>query len=151
MRSLSKSEYVFEVYNLTKRLPKIMATKPKKYQQSHVSKIYLAADEALDAVLYADTIHMDKYAKEQDYLMRRKALQKARGKIRFVAVKSFAFLDMVRSTDYGADSDQLPEIGKLYDQMIEIGDRCLKAYNLIKGVIRSDTETYNKYIRPQKG
>lgn len=148
-RSLTRTQYAMEVYELTKRLPKIFSSKPKKYNRIK-DTIEAAADAALDNVLYADTIHMDRFAKEQDYLLRRKALQIARAKIRFVAVKSFSFLDAVRSGDYGADVDELPELGKIYDQMLEIGDRCLKAYNLITGVLRSDTEIYNKYIRPPK-
>ena len=145
-RALSKTQYATEVYELTKRLPKIFSSKPKKYNRIK-DNIEGAADAALDSVLFADTIHMDRFAREQDYLLRRKALQTARGKIRYVAVKSFSFLEAVRSGDYGADVDKLPELSKIYDQMVEIGDRCQTAYNLITGVLRSDTEIYNKFIR----
>ena len=150
-RTLSGSEFVYQTYQLNKELGRILANKPKKYKQNYCDEIIKTALSALRHLVTADGIYMSKYTIERDYLLRRQELQKARGEVTAVAVTCYVFLEIVRTHDFASEGEHREDIAKLYDQEMKIGEMCETCYKLIGGVMKSDTEIYNKYIRPRKG
>ena len=153
-RKLSGAEYVYQLYQLNIRLGEILANKPQKYKQNYTDKIIRTALEALEHTQIADSIYLGQYTRERDFLIRREQLLLAKGKVQHLATASFIFLETVRKHDYAAESDQAKAgrmYARLYDQELEIGDRCERCHELIAGVIKSDNELYNKYIKARKG
>lgn len=151
-RKLSSAEYVYQTYQLNIRLGEILINKPQKYKANYADEIIQTALSALKHVQIADSIYLSKYSKESDYYMRRKNLQLAKGEVQHVATASFIYLEIVRHHDYASEGvvKMVERYAKLYDQELEIGRMCESCHNLISGVIKSDTELFNKYIKPRK-
>jgi hypothetical protein len=152
MRKLSSAEYVYRVYKLNIRLGEILINKPQKYKQNYSDQIIKTALSALEHVQTADSIFMSKYTKEEDYLLRKKCLLLAKGEIQHLATASYIFLEIVRKHDYASETvvGIFDRYAKIYDQELEIGEMCEECHKLIVAVLRSDRETYNKYIRPSE-
>ena len=149
-RTLSGAEYVYQTYQLNKELGRILANKPQKYKQNYTDEIIRTGLSALKHLVIADGIYMSKYTMAKDYLIRRELLQKARGEIADVAVACYVFLEIVRSHDFASEGEHREDIAKLYDQEMKIGEMCETCHRLIGGVMKSDTEIFRKYIRPDK-
>lgn len=151
-RKLSSAEYVYQVYQLNIRLGEILANKPQKYKTNYTDHIIQTALSALNHVQIADSVYLSKYSSEDDYLLRRKSLQLARGEIQHLATACYVFLEIVRKHDYASETDEkaAQRKEKLYNQELEIGGKCEDCYNLISGVISSDSEVYKKYIKPRE-
>lgn len=147
-RVLSGSEYVYQTFLLNKELGRIFANKPKKYKQNYADEIIRTALDALKNVTVASSVFVSKSCRERDYLFRRERLQTARGEIVFVAIASYVFLEIVRTHDYASEGERQEDIAKLYDQELRIGEMTDLCYKLISGVMKSDTESYRKNIRP---
>ena len=149
-RKLSTTEYVWQTYKLNIRLGEILENKPKKYKPNYTDEIIQTALSALKHLQIVDSIYLSKTAPEQDYLERRRNLILARGEIQHIATACYIFLEIVRRHDYASEGEHKEDIAKLYDQEMEIGEQCEKCFELISGVIKSDTATYNKFIRPKQ-
>lgn len=149
-RKLSSAEYLYQVYRMNIRLGEILMNKPQKYKTNYADAIIQTALSALKHAQIADSIFMSKYTKEEDYRTRRQSLLLARGEIQHIATACYIYLEIVRKRDYASEatgrSDK--QYAKLYDQELEIGGMCETCHRLISGVIKADTEIYNKYIRP---
>lgn len=143
-RKLSNTEFLFQTYNLCIRLNEIMANKPKKYQANNINRILNTAFDALKHLQTANSIYFHPNSPEQDYWVRRKLFQIARGEIQDLSTISYIFIETVRKHDYESAE-------KLYKQEMEIGDACEQINKLIEGVIKSDTDIYKKHIKPQEG
>ena len=141
-RQLSGAEYIYQTYQLNIRLGEILVNKPQKYKQNYADEIIKTGLSALGHVQIADSIYLGKSFSERDYLLRREQLVLARGEIHHVATSTFIYLEIVRKHDYASD-----KYAKIYDQEMEVGERCEKCYKLISGVIKSDSELRNKYIK----
>lgn len=152
-RKPSSAEFIYQVYQLNIRLGEILANKPQKYKQNYTDHIVKTALEALEHLQIVDSIYLSKYSGEQEYRIRREHLLKARGQIEHLSTAAYILLEIIRKHDYASEGPQKSDrlYAKLYDQEMEIGDRCEQCYKLISGIIKSDMETYKKYIRPQKG
>lgn len=151
-RKLSSAEYVFQTYRLNKRLGEILMNKPQKYKTNYADHIIKTAMSALEDLQVADSIFVSKYIKENDFMIRRKHLLEAKGKIQHVATACEIYLEIVRQHDYAKETlvGEFDRFLKIYDQELEIGTMCETCHNLIKGVIESDNEIYKKYIKPAK-
>ena len=150
-RKLSNAEYIYQVYQLNVRLGEILVNKPQKYKTNYTDEIVQTALGALEDLQAADSIYLSKYALEQDFLLRRRHLLEARGKIEHVATACFIYLEIVRKHDYASQKDRDDRLyAKLYEQELEIGERCETCYKLVSGVIKSDMELYRQYIRPKQ-
>lgn len=152
-RKLSEAEFVYQVYQLNIRLGEILENKPQKYKANYTDEIVKTALSALENVQLADSIYFSRYSSESDYLIRREQLLLAKGKMQHIATACFIFLEIVRKHDRASEGDHAKAsriAAKIYDQEIEIGDRCETCHNLIAGVIKSDNGIYNKYIKPRK-
>ena len=153
-RKLSGAEYVYQLYQLNIRIGEILVNKPQKYKQNYTDKIIQTALEALEHVQIADSIFIGKYSKEVDFLMRREQLLLAKGQVQHLATACFIYLEIVRKHDYASQGENEKTgrlYAKLYDQEMEIGERCERCHELIAAVIKSDNELYNRYIKPRKG
>ena len=153
-RRLSGAEYVYQLYRLNIRLGEILVNKPQKYKANYTDQIIRTALEALEHAQTADSVYLSKSSRPDDYLLRRRELQLARGRVQHLATACYIFLEIVRKHDYAAQSDRAKEgrlSAKLYDQALEIGEACERCHALIAGVIKSDAELYNRYIRPRTG
>ena len=150
-RKLSSAEYLYQTYRMNIRLGEILMNKPQKYKTNYADAIIQTALSALKHSQIADSIFMSKYTKEEDYRMRRQNLLLARGEIQHVATACYIYLELVRKRDYASEaaSGNGRQYAKLYDQELEIGGMCEACHKLISGVIKADTEIYNKYIRPR--
>lgn len=146
-RKLSSAEFVYQTFQLCIRIGEIMVNKPQKYKVNYTDDIVKTSLEALKHLQIADSIFMSKYTKEEDYLLRRKHLLLGKGLVEHVATSSYVFLELVRKHDFASEGENNKYYSKLYDQEIEIGDRCENCHKLISGVIKSDSELYNKYIK----
>lgn len=146
-RKLSSAEYVYQLYQLNIRLGKVLENKPQKYKHNYTDEIIKTALQALKHVQTADSIYLTKYSTERDFRQRREHLLEARGQIQFIATACYVFLEIVRTRDYASENEHKQDIARLYDQEMEIGDRCEHCYNLVSGVIKADSELYNKFIK----
>lgn len=152
-RKLSNAEFVYQLYQLNIRLGEILTNKPQKYKANYTDKIIKTALEALEHAQIADSIYLGQYTKPDDYRLRREQLLLAKGHVQHIATACYVFLETVRKHDYAAEGDQEKTgrmYAKLYDQELEIGERCEKCHALLAGVIKSDNELFNKYIKARK-
>ena len=149
-RKLSEAEFVYQLYQLNIRLGEILNNKPQKYKTNYTDKIIRTALEALEHAQVADSIYMGRYTKERDFLIRREQLLLARGKVQHLATACYIFLEIVRRHDYASEGENEKAgrlYAKLYDQELEIGELCQRCHKLLGGVIKSDSEVFNKYIK----
>lgn len=147
-RKLSSTEYVYQIYMMTIRLSEILVNKPQKYKTNYTDSIIQASLAALDYAQTADSIYLSKYSQEQDYLLRRKCLQLAKGKVQHIATACYVFLEIVRRHDYASEGPEKAD--KILRQELEIGGMCEKCHALLVGVMKSDNDIYRKYIKPAK-
>ncbi|MGN0362586.1 MAG: hypothetical protein ACI4ET_07075 [Bilifractor sp.] len=147
-RRLSGAEYIYQTYLLNVRLGEIMANKPQKYKQNYTDEIIKTALSALKHTQTADEIFLSRNSTAKEYEIRAANLIAARGEVSHVATASFIFLEIVRKHDYASEGKE-KEFQKLYDQEMEIGEKCEKCHKLISGLISSDREIYKKYIMPK--
>lgn len=141
-RKLSGAEYIYQVYKLNIRLGEILANKPKKYRNNYSDEIIKTALSALKHLQIVDDIFLTKWSSKQDYEIRHEHLHIARGEINNIATACYIFLEIVRAHDS-------EKYDKIYDEELEIGEMCEDCFELITGVIKSDKETYKKYINPK--
>lgn len=147
-RKLSGTEYVYQIYTMAIRLSEILVNKPQKYKTNYTDKIIRSSLSALEYAQTADSIYLSKYSPEQDYLMRRKCLQLAKGQVQHIATACYVFLEIVRKHDYASEGKEKAD--KILRQELEIGEMCERCHNLLGGVMRTDSELYRKYIKPAK-
>lgn len=150
-RKLSGAEYVYQLYQLNIRLGEILVNKPQKYKQNYTDAIVKAALAALEHAQIADSVYLGQYSKEQDYRFRREQLLLAKGEVQHVATACFIFLEIVRRHDHAGEGESDRIYARLYDQELEIGELCERCHKLLAGVIKSDGDLYNKYIKARSG
>lgn len=150
-RKLSSAEYIYQIYQLNIRLGEILVNKPQKYKANYTDEIVKTALRALGHAQTADSIYLSKYSNEEDYRQRRRHLLEARGDIEHIATSCYIFLEIVRKHDYASQSDRNDRLyAKLSDQEMEIGEKCESCYRLLSGVLKSDSETFKKYIKERQ-
>lgn len=151
-RKLSSAEYVYQIYQLNIRLGEILINKPQKYKANYADNIIQTSLSALKHVQIADSIYLSKYAKPEDYFLRRENLLLAKGEIQHIATACYIFLEIVRKHDYASEGviKMVDRYAKIYEQELEIGEKCEKCHNLIVGVLKSDNELFKKYIKPSE-
>ena len=152
-RKLSGAEYVYQLYQLNIRLGEILNNKPQKYKTNYTDEIIQTALSAMKHVQVADSIYIGQYARADDFRIRREHLLLAKGELQHVATACYIFLEIVRRHDHASESENEKAgrvYAKIYDQELEIGDLCERCHKLIAGVIKSDSEIFNKHIKAGK-
>lgn len=139
-RGESRTDFLYDAYQLSIRLVEITANKPKKYKGNLSDQIIKTSLEALKFLQTANSIYITKDSPLCDFEMRRKYLLVGKAYIENLATIFYIFIETVRKHDSENDD-------KLYKQEQEIGDLCNEAVKRIDGLIKSDKEIYNKYIK----
>lgn len=139
-RGLSKTDFVYQPYQLVIRLVEITANKPKKYRGNFSDQILKTAMEALKYLQVANEIFLTENSPEEDFIMRRRYLQAGEGFIKNLSTIFYIYIETVRKHDSENDD-------RLHKQELEIGDTCNEIIKRIEGLKRSDRELYKKYIK----
>lgn len=143
-RSMSKSQFLYELYQLNITVGEIMDNQSKKHKDNYSNHVIKTALYALQMAQTANEIYFNaQTANLQDYQIRHDCLVKALGAVDNVSTVAEIFLEMVRKS--GTVEEE-----KVYRQEQRIGQACLNCHNLLKGVIKSDKEIAKKSIKQAK-
>lgn len=141
-RDESAAEYVYELFELNKRVGQIVSNHPKKYRGSYGDHLIKSALKALFHAQAAQAIFMCETTSEEDYLSRRKHLQNAYAYTKHIGTAMDVYLTLVWNED-GVAQD------KINDQHFEIGSRVGAEAKLLHGVMDSDKAIFNGTKRPK--
>ena len=134
-RTLSKTQFLYELYQLNVRLGEIVYNKPAKYRVTYGDKIVTQGIEAMRYAQAANLIFMSNKTTEADYNLRRKYLLNALSLVDSLSTLADIFL----SLNYRMDGCSKETLEK---NQIEIGSRTKTCHDLIKGVLESDKKVY---------
>lgn len=134
-RDLSKTQYLYEVYNLNILIGHVVVSKPKKYRMTYGDTLLRNALDAMKFATAANNIFMSENTSPADYETRRRYLQNAMSLVDSISTISQIFLGLHVNTD-GCSQERLEK------EMENIGAQTYKAHNLIKGVLESDKKVF---------
>lgn len=141
-RTLSATEYVWNIRQLAVRVGEIVNNKPKKYKNTYADKIIALSLDALSEVVMANDIYVKT---EKDYENRRSHLLKADGLLDSLVIISDIFLEQIKKSPVDPSvENKSKRNSKIEKQQIELGDKVDICKKLIKGVVKSDAERYKK-------
>ena len=139
-RSLSGTEYVWQVRQLAVRVGEIVANRSKKYKGIYSDKIISLSINAVSEVILANEI----YVKTQsDYENRRAHLLKAKGCLWSMLTISDIFLEQVKKSPPDSKESKAKRDEKISKQQLELGSAVDECVKLINGVIKSDIKRYS--------
>ena len=135
-RGESKTNYVYQTYQLAIRVGKLVANKPKKYRMNYGDHIIELSLRAWEHTQEANNIYMTKDTSITDYKLRRKYLLMARGEIKHLSSAVSLFLDLTLG-ETASDSKSM-NAEKTMQTKAEIGGKCSEIIKMINGVINHD-------------
>ena len=136
-RKLSKTEYLFQTFQLCKYVGRIVANMPKKYGASYGDILIQTTMEALKLGQTANGIFINDTASFQ---LRRASLLKMHGCIDHVSTCAYIYLETARAND----QIKTEKRDKMYEWENVIGTTCEEINRMIKGVMKSDHELLKK-------
>lgn len=134
-RDLSKTQYLYDLHNLSVRIGQIVMRKPTKYRPTYGDRLITDSLNAYRYAYYANSIYMNEDTSEADYKKRREALKMALSYVDGLSTIADIFLSLNWDLD-GANHEQL---NKQYNY---IGDATGSIHKMIKGVMDSDTKIF---------
>lgn len=134
-RSQSRTEYIKLLFELNVRMGEIVMNKPKKYRENYGDELIKSCMQALRYAQIANGIFVAGKSKREDYLLRRRYLQQAKGTVESIATLAEVFLERAKRADR-------EESKKIIKQEMYIGEICAEIQKKISGVMKSDTERY---------
>lgn len=138
-RSLSKTEYLYQTFQLSIRIGQIVANLPKKYSDSYGNYLIRTSLEALKYGQTANDIPIN--ADEDNFKERRALLRKMHGCINNISTVAYLYLETARKQD-NLSRDKYE---KMYDWENEIGEKCYDINKMIRGVAKYDRESFKKH------
>lgn len=142
-RSLSKTEYLYQTFQLSIRIGQIVANLPKKYNESYGNHLIRTS---LKALQYGQTANNIFITDENNYKTRRELLQMMRGCIDNVGTVAYLYIETARKQD-NLSSEKYE---KMYKWEQEIGTFCRDINSMIAGVMKNDRETFKKIRKSGK-
>ena len=137
-RTLSNTQFLWELHQFNIRLGEICMNVPKKYRMNYADFIIKSGLETLQNAQKANSIYLSEHTTEDAFREREACLQRAKGLTENIATTADIFLEHMRKAD-GAN------IEKILKQEEYIGEATSKIVSLIDGVMRSDRKRYKEY------
>ena len=139
-RKISKTEYLYQTYQLEKEIVQLIYNTSSKYRHSFGDTLIMDCDKAL---LHGRTANDIWVTDKQSLNYRQYELSQMKSAIDNICTHTYVWLECVRKHD-GISTQKM---GKLYERENRIGELCDIIVGLINGVKRSDRARFADNVR----